>query len=648
MKGWRGTIIRVDLTNEKITKQPLNELVAKDFIGGRGLNSKTLFDEVKPGIDPLSSENVLCLAPGPFSGTQLRLTSRLEVSTLSPYSYILGDGNVGGSFAHHLKKAGYDQIVITGKASSPKYIWIENEKIELKNASDLWGNTTWEVTDILQKKYGKDISVACIGQAGENLVRFASTIVDKHSSAARGSGAVWGSKNLKAIAVKGTGNVELANPEEFKQLAQEDKEFFLKDHLQHEVIARYGTHIGMMSWWPGYRYFEKYLSADEIPENLTPEAWKKYEIGRMGCYECPVQCKDVNRIPDGKRAGEICAALEYECIACMGTNCGIEDPIIIMEMENLADKYGMCVIPLGNTIAFAKELYNQGIITKEDTGGLSLEWENSDSQIELIHQVAMREGFGNLVAEGMYSFAKIIGRGAMNYCYHVKGFSRGPYPPGLFALAHATSTRGADHLRGRSWAYGENDPEVFPILIKTGMLPPQMSEDPVKGLTISERATTLTDAIGRCKGAVNSWVCAVPLVWKYPLFDGLAKLLTLATGFDFDAAKLEEIADRIYTLERAFNVRQGITKKHDWLPQKPEVKKTPQGEEEVKKHYEMLTDYYRVHGYDLKSGIPTREILEILGLKYIADELEAHSPYKEWDGPPLWPLKSYPHGGKRA
>ena len=648
MKGWRGIIIRVDLTNEKITKQTLNESFAKDFIGGRGLNSKTLFDEVKPGIDPLSSENVLCLAPGPLSGTPLRLTSRLEVSTLSPYSYILGDGNVGGSFAHHLKKAGYDQIVITGKASSPKYIWIENEEIELKNALDLWGKTTWEVTDILKKKHGEDISVAGIGQAGENLVRFASTIVDKYSSAARGSGAVWGSKNLKAIAVRGTGNVELANPKEFKQLAEEDRQFFLKDHMQHEVIAKYGTHIGMMSWWPGYRYFEKYLSAEEIPENLVPEAWKKYEIGRMGCYECPVQCKDVNRIPEGRRDGEVCAALEYECIACMGTNCGINDPIIIMEMENLADKYGMCVIPLGNTIAFAKELYNQGIITKEDTGGLSLEWENSDSQIELIHQVAMREGFGNLIAEGMYSFAKIIGRDAMNYCYHVKGFSRGPYPPGLFALAHATSTRGADHLRGRSWAYGENDPEIFPVLIKTGMLPPQMSEDPVEGLTISERATTLTDLIGRCKGAVNSWVCAVPLVWKYPLLDGLAKLLTLATGLEFDSAKLEEIADRVYTLERAFNVRQGITKKHDWLPQKPEVKETPQGKEEVKKHYEMLTDYYRVHGYDLKSGIPTRERLESLGLKYVADELEAHSPYHEWDGPPLWSLESYPHGGTRT
>ncbi len=203
-------------------------------------------------------------------------------------------------------------------------------------------------------------------------------------------------------------------------------------------------------------------------------------------------------------------------------------------------------------------------------------------------------------------------------------------------------------LGGRSWAYGENDPEVFPVLIETGMLPPQMSQDAVKGLTISERATTLTDAIGRCKGAVNSWVCAVPLVWRYPLLDGLAKLLMAATGLEFDEAGLEKTADRIYALERAFNVRQGITRKHDRFPQKPEEKDTPQGEAEARKFAELLTEYYRVHGYDLKTGIPTRERLEDLGLKFVADELEAHGPYREWDGPPLWPLEKYPHGGRRA
>ena len=648
MYGWKGTVLRVDLLRNEVTEQPLDESVAKNFIGGRGLNSKTLFDAVKPGTDPLSPENVLCFAPGPLTGTPLGLTSRLEVSTLSPYSGILGDGNAGGSFATFLKWAGYDQIVITGRAGSPKYLWIDNGNVELRDARDLWGKTTWETDDILHRRHGERISVACIGQAGEHLVRFASTMVDKYASAARGSGAVWGSKNLKSIAVRGTGRVKLARPEEFRQLAREDREFFSKDRLQREVIAVYGTHIGMMYWHPGYRYFQKYLAADEIPDDLAPEAWKKYEIGRTGCFGCPVRCRDVYRIPDGRRSGEVGSALEFECIDCLGTNCGIQDPVAIMEMENLADMYGMCVIGLGNTIAFAKELYSRGVITREDTGGLSLDWDDADSQVELIHRIALREGFGDLVAEGLYSLAKITGKGAMDYCYHVKGLSRGTHKPGLFALAHATSTRGADHLRGRSWAYGENDADLFRMLVKIRMLPPQMSKNPVEGLTISERATTLTDSIGRCKGAVNSWVCAVPLVWKYPMWDGLAKLLSAATGIEFDEAKLVEAADRIYTLERAFNIRQGITRKHDRLPQKPDMKDTRQGEEELEKHEKMLTQYYRVHGSDPDTGIPTREWLEQMGLKYVADELDAHGMYTEWDGPPLWSLKKYPHGGTRA
>ena len=647
MYGWNGTILRVDLTRGQVTKQQLDESVAKKFIGGRGFNSKTLFDEIEPGIDPLGPENVLCLAPGPLTGTSLGLTSRLEVSTLSPYSGILGDGSVGGAFATFLKRAGYDQIVIMGKAGSPRYLWIDNGNVELRDAADLWGKTTWETTDILQKRHGRDVSVACIGQAGENLVRFASTIVDKYSSAARGSGAVWGSKNLKAIAVRGAGKVPLANPEEFKALAREDREFFLKDPMQHEVIAVYGTHIGMMSWWPGYRHFEKYLSAKEIPKALRPKAWKQYEIGRYGCYNCPVSCKNKYRIPRGRRAREIGAGLEFEAIYCLGVNSGIEDPLAILEMENLADMYGMDVIGLGNTIAFAKELYQRGILTREDTHGLLLEWEDADSQVELIHQTALREGFGNLTAEGMYNLARIIGKNAMEYCYHVKGLSRGPYPVGLFSLAHATSTRGADHLRGRSWAFGENDPQVFPELVKKGFIP-DVNQDPVGALIVSERATTLTDAIGRCKGAVNNWATAVPLVWKYPLFQGLARLLTAATGIEFDTASLEEAADRIYALERAFNIRQGTTRKDDRLPQKPEVKNSSQGEEERRKHEGMLTDYFRRRGYGPETGIPTRWRLEELGLKYVADELDAHSQYPEWEGPALWPVEAYPRGVVRG
>ena len=402
-----------------------------------------------PGTDPLSPENILCFAPGTLTGTTLALTGRLHVSTLSPYSGILGDGNAGGKFAHAMKQAGLDQIVITGKSPHPAYLFIEDARVEILDASDLWGTTTWETTDRLKKRHGKDSSVASIGQAGENLVRCASTMVDKYASAARGSGAVWGSKQLKAIVVKGTGRVTLADKKRFLALSKADKTYLREDRVQREVASIYGSQYGMTHWFPGSRYFEKELASKEVPQALRPEAWKQFEVGRAGCQGCHVKCKSVYEIPHGNRKGEKGEGLEYECIYCLGTNCGIDDPVAIMEMENLCDQYGMDVVALGNTVAFAKALFNKGIITTKETHGLNLDWDACDDQIELIHQTALRRGFGNTIAEGMYTMAKIIGNSAMDNCHHVKGLSRGVYPPGIFSLAHAVSTRGANHLRGR-------------------------------------------------------------------------------------------------------------------------------------------------------------------------------------------------------
>lgn len=644
MYGWMGTILRVDLTEGTITREPLDESLARSYIGGRGLNSYTLFNEVKPGIDPLGAENVICFAPGPLTGSGLTSTSRLEVSTLSPYSNILGDGNAGGNFATYFKRAGYDQLIITGKASTPKYIWIEDDEVQLLDATELMGQSTWETCDILYEKHGEKVSVACIGQAGENLVRFASTMFDKYNSAARGSGAVMGFKNLKAIVVRGTKKVQLADPEAFKAFAKDDRKFFLENAFQQNVAAKYGSHIGMIRWFPGYRNFDKYLSEDEVPEALTPEGLKKYEVSRTACYGCVVPCKDVFRIPEGPYEGEIGKAMEHEATYCMGTNCGLTEPVPIMVMENLADKYGMCVVALGNTVALAKDLYNAGIISKEETGGLDLEWENADAQIELVHQIALRQGFGSIVAEGMYGMAKIIGRGSMDRCYHVKGMSRGHYPAGVFGLAHATSTRGADHLRGRSWAFGENDPDIWPELIEKGYIP---VEDPVRTLAISERAMTLTDMIGRCKGAVNNWASAVPLVHKYPLLEGLAKVLTASTGAAFTEEGLEQASDRVYLLEMAFNARQGITRKDDRLPVKWDHIGSPEAEAEEKKHQEMLDVYYQIRGCALTTGVPMGVALRKLDLGFAADELEGKT-YTGWDGPPLWALASYPQGEGRS
>lgn len=637
MCGWNGTILRVDLSKGKISKQKLDKKVARDYIGGRGLNARTLFKEVEAGTDPLDPKNVLCISVGPFTGTLLPQNSRMEVSTLSPYSGILGDGNAGGKFPYIMKLAGLDQIVITGRAENPKYLWIEDGEAELRDASELWGKNTWETTDILQDKLGDDVSVTCIGQAGENLVRVATTMNDKYFSAARGSGAVWGSKNLKAIAVRGTGEVKLAEPDAFMNLANKDRQFFLNDEFQREVVAEIGTHVGMIKWGPRYKWEEKELTPDDLPEELKPEGLKKYEKRRTACQGCVVKGKEVFEVPSGKYKTKEGVGMEYELMYCFGTNCGIMDPEPMMVLENLCDKYGMCTLALGNTMAFTKYLYNNGIITDEDTEGLSLEWEDAESQIDLTHKTAMREGFGNKVAEGLYNLARIFGKEAMEYCYHTKGLSRGVYSPGIFTISHATSTRGADHLRGRSWAYSWAYPDKFEELQEKGLIPSDIPEL----IRYSQRVALIPDLTGRCKCGVNNLPCAVPLVFEDPIWNGTAKLLSAATGLDYDSDKIEEIADRVYNLERAFNIKQGITRKQDNIPQKPSVKESKKGAEERKEHEEMLTNYYRIRGWDEKTGVPKRETLEQLDLKYVADEIEKGS-FSEWDGPPLWSLEEYP------
>ena len=646
MHGWAGSVLRVDLGNGKIDRQPLDPGIAKDFIGGRGLNSLILFNEIKPHIDPLGPENIYILGAGPLSGTPLGMTSRVEVSTLSPYSGILGDGNAGGSMAFMMKRAGLDQIVITGVAESPCYLLVEDDRVELHDAKDLWGLSVWQTTDQLRNKHSKGVSVACIGQAGENLVRVATTMVDKYASAARGSGAVLGSKKLKAIVVKGSGRVTLANPEKFKELATEDREFFHKSDFQREVIGQYGTHIGMMMWEPGFRNYGKFWEGEDVPNRLRPESWKKYSLGRHGCHGCHVRCKDYYRIPSGNRAGETGKAMEYECIFCLGTNCGITDPVAIMEMENICDAYGMDVLALGNTIAMLKELYNRGLLEEELTDGLDLSWENHTDQIELLHRTALRQGLGNLVAEGMYTLAKQLGGQAMDYCYHVKGLSRGPYPSGVFSLAHATSTRGADHLRGRSWAFIQPDPDMFPILKEKGLLLKNVDEDPAPAVIVGERMTTLTDCIGRCKGAVNNWISAMPMVWKKPIFEGLAELLTAATGEEYTTKTLEQAADRVYTLEHAFNIRQGISRKDDRMPQKPEIRDSEEGRADLRKHEKYLSRYYELRGYD-QLGRPTPKRIKELKLEFVTQAMTEDPPQKEWDGPVRWQLGNYPSGGSR-
>jgi aldehyde:ferredoxin oxidoreductase len=552
-----------------------------------------------------------------LTGTPLAFTGRLSVSTLSPLTGILGDGSGGGEFAWHLKRAGYDQLVITGRAPSPCYLLIDDEEVTICDAGNLWGLDTWETTTLLEKEHGEQISVACAGPAGERLVRFASTIIDRYASAAPGSGAVSGSKNLKAVVVHSTGRVELADPDRFRDLSREDSTFFRESDFFLDPVGTHGSLIGVENWKPAFRNSQARWEHDDVPANLRSGAWKEYEIGRTGCHGCPVRCKNIFRIPSGDRSGEIGEALEYEAIHWLGTNSGILDPVAIMEMSNLANRYGMDIIGLGSVIAYAKELYEKGLLTLQDTGGVPLEWEDAKSQIRLIHMIARREGFGDLLSGGMGGLAQKLGGEAAAYCFDVKGVSRGVYPAGLYSLAHATSTRGADHLRGRTWALGENDQDLHAELVRKGYI----TEDPAGKLLIGERVTTLADTLGRCKGAVNSWYLAVPLVWRYPLWGGVIRLIEASTGVLFDEKELELALDRIYMQERAFNARFGIRRIDDRMPQRPESAHTGEGKKDLQLHNTLLDSYYRLHGCDPATGIPLKERLEELMLDDVAEEL---------------------------
>jgi len=643
MNGWFDRRLRIDLTSGALKQEPIGEETLRRFIGGRGLNDWVLFNEVPYDCDPLMQENVLCFAPGPLTGSNMPMNSRLEVSTIGPHSNILGDGNGGNLFPYRLKLSGLDQLVITGISDKPVYLWIDDDVAELRDASTLWGLDTWACSEELKRIHGENIGIACIGQAGENLVRYASIIFDKYSSATRGAGAVMGSKRLKAIAVKGTKILSVANPEALNQFAKEDRNFFLTNPFQKDVVRQVGTHHGLDAWFPGWHNNNKYLAKEEIPAEINTEAWKAYELKRTACHTCPSFCKDVYKIPEGPYAGEIGSAMEYEGIHCLGINCGILEASPIMTMQNLADKYGLCVIPLGNIIAVVKDLYNRGLLTQEQTEGLDLSWEQEKDQIELIHQIALRQGFGNILAEGEIGMNKILGAHSADFNDQVKGSGRGHFPPGIFALAHATSTRGADHLRGRSWAFGENDGELFSRLISEGHLP----SDDVGKLLFSEEACALNDCIGRCKGSVNAWVNAVPLVWKYPLYEGLAKVMQAATGLDFTEKELALAGKRVFLLEMAINALRGVKRKDNRLVQRPELKNTLQGKLERDQFDEMLTDYFLRRGCHAETSVPTKDALIQLDLACVADALE--KPHLEiWDGPPLWPLDAYPSGGNRS
>ena len=429
--GYAGHILRIDLTSGAIKREPLDEALALAYIGGRGFTSRLQYDLIAPGANPLGPENVVIIAPGPLTGTSAPSSGRFTLGGRSPLTGILGDANSGGVWGAVLKRAGYDLIIIHGQSPRPVYLAIQDDRVELRDARHLWGQDTHETQRILKDELGKGASVAGIGQAGENLVRFAGLIADgEHAAARTGLGAVLGSKRLKAIAVRGSRAVPLCDAAKFADLSAALTELLKTDKRSGQELKEYGTTalvdhhsaIGMMgtrNWQSGVFEGKEKIDGDALN--------RQYLVRATGCYRCPCLCDRYSRVNEGEFAGTEVGGPEYSTIVSFGPNCGNDNLASILKANELCNLYGLDTIEAGNMIAYAMELYQRGIITQAETDGLDLSWGNYHSILTLVDRIAFRQGFGDLLADGIVSAYQEIGRNAERYAVHVKGMT--PPPP---------------------------------------------------------------------------------------------------------------------------------------------------------------------------------------------------------------------------
>jgi len=634
MFGYMGKILRINLTNGKTTEEPLEEKVARKFIGGRGLGAYILFNELKPGIDPLGPENKLVIATGVVTGIPFPGNSGLNVMAKSPLTGIWGEATSKGFFGPELKAAGYDAIIIKGKAEKPVYLWINDGEVEIKDASRLRGKLTREVQKIIKAELKDDrVQVGCIGIAGENLVRFANIMFGfNHFAGRTGMGAVMGSKNLKAIAVRGTGKVKYANEEKLVDLLMEkliSKEALSGPYFP-DGLFKYGSLADLGYWQETGRLptknFRKSLFSGY--ENLTAETLtdSPYIIRHNTCPHCTVGCNRITKANVPYQLDPEYALPEYESTAALSTLCMNDNLVATLKAIELCNKYGMDTMSTGVIIAFAMECYEKGLITKKDTDGLDLTWGNHEAIVKLVEQIARREGIGNLLAEGSRKTAEKLGGGAEEFAMHVKGMEfplhdvRGMKGHGL---GIATSNRGACHLQVETddMFEGQLAPDI-------GIDEKTFPKEHRDRLYAGPEKVKLVKIIGDLFATFDSLVICK---WTtYPCggykTQTLADVVAVATGWNFTLDELMETGERIFNLCRAFNVREGITRKDDKLPKRfsePLPEGPYKGEtfsEDVFKR--MLTQLYKLRGWDEKTGVPTRKKLEELELGYVADNLE--------------------------
>lgn len=618
--GYTGKILRVNLTEQTVKEEALSQDVARDFIGGAGFGIKFLFDEVKGATDPLGPDNKLIFASGPFSGTTIPCASRMAVTSKSPLTGAVGMALTGGYFPVELKFAGWDALIIEGKAKEPTYVWIKDGEVKFRSAKKLWGMKTTDTQQIIKNElHDQNIRVACIGPAGENQIKIASIINEWRAIGRKGLGAVMGSKNLKAIAIRGTGEVAVADKDKLKAAKGEMTKAMKESHVLYPAFAKIGTpmvvdHTCATGIFPTKNFMAtgEYNPVDKIGVDVQMTR----NVGFEACYGCPVGCSQLKLAKTGPYAGILTEGPEFETMYAYGGVTGVENIDAIIAADRMADELGFDTLSSGVTIAFAMELFEKGILTKEDTGGLELNFGNHEAMNTVLKLMAYREGIGDLLADGSKAAAEKIGKGADKYAMHVKGLELPAYDvrgAKAHGLNYATSYTGADHCRGYAFQ------EIFGIPVPHEV--DRFTADGKGKLTKwnQDIRTATTDAPTMCAFLLDMAVVGIAA-------QNTASLMEAVTGFTYTPDDILQVGERINNLAHAFNVREGFTREDDTLPERLLTEPLKGGAS--KGHFvsrdelnQMLDEYYEARGWDVKTGAPSREKLEELGLGYVADQL---------------------------
>lgn len=601
MFGWTGVILRINLTTGEIKREPTNMHDAKLFIGARGLASKMLSDEIDPKIDPLSPANKLMFAPGPLTGTFAPSVGRFDVVCKAPLTGLIAASSSGGTFGAEMKYAGYDMIIFEGAAKNPVYVWIKDDVVEIHDASAVWGKNVPDTTDALRAMTDEDAKVACIGPAGEKKVLFAAIMNEMGRAAGRsGVGAVMGSKNLKAVVVQGSKPIQVADPEAFEKATMVARKKISEHPVGGTGLRVYGTDVlvnilNSVGSLPTRNFHDGYFAnADKFGgETLTA----KYVSRPRGCFSCIISCGRATKVTNPKYAGEG-EGPEYESAWGFGSDCNIDDMDAIIKANYICNDLGLDTITMATTIACAMDMFDNGIITTKETGGMAVNFGDAETMVKLVEMTGNREGFGDQLAEGSYRLASKYGH--PEYSMSVKKQEMPAYDPrGIqgIGLHYSTSNRGGCHVRGYTIS-----PEVLGVPFKVDQ---HATEGKPELVITFQNLTAALDSTGAC------------LFTTFGIgAEELAALMSAVTGISYSVDDFMKAGDRVWNLERVFGLKSTLQgKEDDRLPERlyKEPIKTGPSKGEVSHQDKMLPEYYKLRGWDTK-GIPTPEKLKDLSL----------------------------------